>query len=258
MHSMLCVRTPERMDRYVIPSVFQAIQLCEILASSDNGLRAADIEHALQVPRTTVFRLLRTLVSERVVEKKGTRYVYGRRVYEVNATDLSRRRAQKQLTLPLANLIKGEQCSALISIPSERCALVVDVIDASLTSLSPIRAGTHLPLFDSAPGQIVLAYLPRLITDNASDYSADAEAAKRALKLRADVCARGYALTHSDKRNDSLLAVPVFSGDGEFSAVLSLYFPEKLAVPTQVSEWSQKLRSVACLPNHPIKQQKRK
>ncbi|BFT31055.1 hypothetical protein D210916BOD24_22310 [Alteromonas sp. D210916BOD_24] len=246
------------MDRYIIPSVFQAIQLCEILATSDDGLRATDIEHALNVPRTTVFRLLRTLVGERVIEKKGTRYVYGRRVYEVNATDLNRRKAQKEMTLPLAALIKGSQCSALICIPSERCALTVDVIDASPANLCPIRAGTHLSLFDSAPGQIVLAYLPRLTVDRPVGSEVDVTLSAKALKLRADVCARGYAITHCDKRNDSLLAVPVFSGDGEFASILSLYFSEKLSDVNQIAHWSQKLRAVACLPTSLSEQQKLK
>ncbi|HAU26079.1 MAG TPA: IclR family transcriptional regulator, partial [Alteromonas australica] len=53
------------MDRYLIPSVFQAIQLCDLLAQNAEGLAAAEIESALSLPRTSVFRLLRTLVSER-------------------------------------------------------------------------------------------------------------------------------------------------------------------------------------------------
>ncbi len=236
------------MDRYSIPSVFQAIQLCEILALSDDGMRAADIEHALKVPRTTVFRLLRTLLGERVIEKKGTRYIFGRRVYEVNATDYSRRRAQHELTDPLATLIRNHQCSALICIPSEACALTVDVIDASLSHVCPIRSGTPLSLIDSAPGQIVLAYLPSVTERHifSRSHENNKEAMSWALKKRAQVCTRGFALTHCKEKNSTQIAVPVFAVNGEFSAVLSLYFSEKLVDVARIVQWSQKLKAVAC------------
>ena len=60
------------MERYVIPSVMQALQLCQAIAESRSGLSASEIESALKLPRTSVFRLLRTLTSERVVEKRGS------------------------------------------------------------------------------------------------------------------------------------------------------------------------------------------
>lgn len=239
------------MERYIIPSVFQAIQLCQTLASSKDGLRAADIEHALQVPRTTVFRLLKTLLSERVVEKRGTRYVYGRRIYEVNAADVNRRTAQNKLTQPLARLIDGHSCSALISIPSETGALTVDVIDSSASYLCPIRAGTQLSLFKSAPGQIALAYYPQLLErqpEENSPLNNDLNQAS-ASKCRSEACTRGYAVTYCSKRQSTLIAVPAFSANGELTAILSLYFPSILKNTEQLYQWSNKLKSISRIPS---------
>ena len=246
------------MDRYIIPSVFQAVQLCEVLANSDSGLRASDIEHALQIPRSTVFRLIRTLLGARVIDKKGTRYVYGRRIYEVTATDMSRRSrrsAQQQMVSPLAALIKGHECSALIGIPSESGALVVDVIDASLTAICPHRPGAQLGLFDSALGQIVLAHY--LFTfDKANQQAVDAIKSVEtslASKIRAETCTRGFSITYCSKEESTLLAVPVFSVDGELSAILSLYFSERVKDVLKIQQWAQKLKSIARIQRQEVK-----
>lgn len=243
------VVSEERMDRYIIPSVFQAVQLCEVLANSDSGLRASDIERALQIPRSTVFRLIRTLLGARVIDKKGTRYVYGRRIYEVTATDMSRRSAQQQMVSPLAALIKGYECSALIGIPSESGALVVDVIDASLTSICPYRPGAQLGLYDSALGQIVLAHY--VFTFDKSNQQTvnviEPVNISLASKIRAETCTRGFSITYSNNEESTLLAVPVFSVNGELSSILSLYFSERIKDVLKIQQWSQKLKSIACI-----------
>lgn len=249
------VLSEEKMDRYIIPSVFQAVQLCEVLANADSGLRASDIEHALQIPRSTVFRLIRTLLGARVIDKKGTRYVYGRRIYEVTATDMSRRSAQQQMVSPLAALIKGHECSALIGIPGESGALVVDVIDASLTFICPYRPGAQLGLFDSALGQIVLAH-HSFTFDKAHQQSAEiinAVEISLASKIRAETCTRGFSITYCDKEESTLLAVPVFSVDGELSAILSLYFSESVKDVLKIQQWTQKLKSIARIQRREVK-----
>lgn len=249
------VLSEEKVDRYIIPSVFQAVQLCEVLANADSGLRASDIEHALQIPRSTVFRLIRTLLGARVIDKKGTRYVYGRRIYEVTATDMSRRSAQQQMVSPLAALIKGHECSALIGIPSESGALVVDVIDASLTTICPHRPGAQLELFDSALGQIVLAHYP-FTFDKAHQQTVDViKSVESALasKIRAETCTRGFSITYCNKEESTLLAVPVFSVDGELCAILSLYFSDSLKDVLKIQQWTQKLKSIARIQRQEVK-----
>ncbi|MCP5011650.1 MAG: helix-turn-helix domain-containing protein, partial [Aestuariibacter sp.] len=47
------------MERYLIPSVNHACQIFRLLANSENGMTMHDLEVALDLPRTTLFRLLR-------------------------------------------------------------------------------------------------------------------------------------------------------------------------------------------------------
>ncbi|MEC8229391.1 MAG: helix-turn-helix domain-containing protein, partial [Pseudomonadota bacterium] len=65
------------MERYLIPSVNHACQIFRLLANSENGMTMHDLEVALDLPRTTLFRLLRTLCNEQMLEKRGKRYYCG-------------------------------------------------------------------------------------------------------------------------------------------------------------------------------------
>ena len=118
------------MERYVIPSVMQALQLCQAIAESRSGLSASEIESALNLPRTSVFRLLRTLTSERVVEKRGTKYFYGTRIYEISAANSRSRYVQRIVAPELSKLIAPTNASAIICTLGDYCAFVIDVLDA--------------------------------------------------------------------------------------------------------------------------------
>ena len=182
------------MERYVIPSVMQALQLCQAIAESRSGLSASEIESALKLPRTSVFRLLRTLTSERVVEKRGTKYFYGTRIYEISAAN-SRSRYVQRITAPaLSKLIATTNASAIICTLGDYCAFVIDVLDAREKQITTIRPGTKLPLFESAAGHVMLAYHPKYQNMNDSSHPANFDE-QQAAKLRATTCTRGYAVS---------------------------------------------------------------
>ena len=235
------------MERYVIPSVMQALQLCQAIAESRSGLSASEIESALKLPRTSVFRLLRTLTSERVVEKRGTKYFNGTRIYEISAAN-SRSRYVQRITAPaLSKLIATTNASAIICTLGDYCAFVIDVLDAREKQITTIRPGTKLPLFESAAGHVMLAYHPKYQNMNDSTHPANFDE-QQAAKLRATTCTRGYAVSHFAPRNVTLVAVPVFMRDGELVSILAIELDGVIHDFKILQAWSTKLKDIARLP----------
>lgn len=64
-------------ERYTIPSVVHACEILRLMANSEQGLSMQALEEALSLPRTTVFRLLKTLLAENLLEKRGKLYFSG-------------------------------------------------------------------------------------------------------------------------------------------------------------------------------------
>jgi IclR family acetate operon transcriptional repressor len=235
------------MERYIIPSVFQAIQLCQFIAKSKTGLTATQIEETLHLPRTSVFRLLRTLSSERVIEKRGTRYFYGSRVYEISAANSRARHLQRLIAPSLASLLASSDCSAIICVPGDYCAFVIDVLDARPSRISSIRPGSKLPLFNSAPGHIMLTYHNRYTRLKDSEKIAFFDK-NLATKYRTEVCTRGFAMSYYTRRDATLLSVPVFAKEGEFVAMLAVELEGKEFDYKTLQSWGEKLKSIARIP----------
>jgi len=61
-------------ERYTIPSVVHACEILRLMATKEQGLSMQALEEALSLPRTTVFRLLKTLLAENLLEKRGKLY----------------------------------------------------------------------------------------------------------------------------------------------------------------------------------------
>ncbi|MFD3392249.1 IclR family transcriptional regulator [Alteromonas macleodii] len=244
------------MERYVIPSVMQALQLCKAIAESRSGLSASEIESALKLPRTSVFRLLRTLTSERVVEKRGTKYFYGTRIYEISAANSRSRYVQRIVAPALSKLITTINASAIICTLGDYCAFVIDVLDARQKQITTIRPGTKLPLFESAAGHVMLAYLPKYQNMDDSKHLANFDE-KQAATLRATTCTRGFAVSHFAPRNVTLVAVPVFMRDGELVSILAIELEGMIHDVKVLQAWSAKLKDIARLPTtgaHPYEQ----
>ena len=235
------------MERYVIPSVMQALQLCEAIAESRSGLSASEIESALNLPRTSVFRLLRTLTSERVVEKRGTKYFYGTRIYEISAANSRSRYVQRIVAPELSKIIAPTNASAIICTLGDYCAFVIDVLDARDKQITTIRPGTKLPLFESAAGHVMLAYHPKYQNMDDSNHPAYFDE-HQAAKLRATTCTRGFAVSHYLPRNVTLVAVPVFMRDGELVSILAIELDGVIHDFKILQAWSTKLKDIARLP----------
>ncbi|WOI38379.1 helix-turn-helix domain-containing protein [Alteromonas sp. CI.11.F.A3] len=232
------------MERYIIPSVFQAIQLCQFIAESKTGLTATQIEVALHLPRTSVFRLLKTLSSERIIEKRGTRYFYGSRVYEISSANSRARYVQRLIAPSLASLLTSSDCSAIICVPGDYCAFVIDVLDAHPSRISSIRPGSKLPLFHSAPGHIMLTHHDRYEPHRYSEETTFFDQ-NLATKHRTEVCTRGYAMSYYKKRNTTLLSVPVFIKEGELVAMLAVELEGEKTDYKALQAWGEKLKSIA-------------
>ncbi|QJR80760.1 helix-turn-helix domain-containing protein [Alteromonas pelagimontana] len=248
------------MERYLIPSVFQAIQLCDLLAKEVNGLSAADIEEALSLPQSTVFRLLRTLISERVVQKRGKRYFHGNRIYEISATNAEGRYLQRLLAPAVASLLANCDCSVIVSVPSEFSAFIIDVIDRSPNRISSFRPGTRLSLLDSAPGHVMLAYHPDFTDSNFKSTMRDKLTppfdSSLALKHRTQTCTRGFAISYFHPNNTTMLAIPVFIHHGELAAILAIELPNVERDTQVLQTWGNKLKMVARLASASTKTEK--
>ena len=238
------------MERYIIPSVYQAIQLYRVLARAERGMSSLELEETLKLPRSSVFRLLKTLLNQSLINKRGTRYYIDNGMYALGGISPTIQLYQSELAVPMAELVEHTAHVAMLCIPANDCVLVQDVVCMDSTSMSLIRPGYRLSLLESAPGHIMLAYHSRYREMSDKNIAANSLDTFQVSKISAQTCTRGYAVSAGLSDQQAFISVPVLSKSGELLAMLCLLITNT-SIKTDTSElshWSTQLKLVASLP----------
>lgn len=206
------------MERYVIPNLRNACRVLSYLGEHTGGASLQVISQELAIPRTTAFRILKTLQLESIVREENRRFLLGSKLIPLGnaaAAGLEIRKVAAPLLRALTEET-GETCH--LAMPSECRSLILEV------SLSPhplrvtSRPGTIVDLHCSATGKLFMAHLYR---ERLPELVASGQFVRRTPhtlvtleQLEAEVeriLVRGYS-TDDEEYHEGVrcLAVPVF------------------------------------------------
>ena len=214
-----------------VPDVLMA------LAESADGRSFTELCAPLDLPKTSLHRMLKTLTAGHYIVQEGGLYRLGPRSAQL----------AKAITLALSppgfpqvvrpfleSLAKRTGESVILGVLDEARSHVfyVDVINSNAPLRVMVPQGNTRPLYSAASGQIMLAYLPR---EEREEYLAKAnfEAFTEETARRGDVPAildRARRDGIIFDRNGSFsgasgLAVPCFNARGEISCAVSIAGP---------------------------------
>lgn len=121
----------------------------------------ADLALKLNLPKTSLFRLLKTLEAGGYVDADSARYTLGAAALKLGAA-IIRNRAFPNCALPVMHSI-SERCGETIilgTLADNRAeVLYAEVIDATNPLRFISQAGSTNPLYGSASGQVILAHM---------------------------------------------------------------------------------------------------
>jgi len=143
-------------------AVGRAIDVLDVVARAPDGQRVSEVARLLELPKSSVWGILRTLEAKGVVvrDADSQRYTLGARLFEVSeraGRDPVLRHAARPYLVQL-----GEDTGELayLAIVREEHVLYVDKVE----SRHPIRyiaeVGTRRPLHCTATGKLYLSFLP--------------------------------------------------------------------------------------------------
>lgn len=214
--------------------VARALDVALALAAAD-GLTRAELALRLNLPATTVLRLLTTLSAARMAEMDPAtqRWTVGPAAFRLGAAFLRRGGLGERAAPILRGLAAGSGETALLVVADGDAAMVV----GQSSPAHPVRAdlpdGARLPLHATAAGKALIAHLPlqrvqALLGRGAFPFHTDATLTDQG-ELTADLA----TIRHTGVTRDagewqaglSSIAAPVFGGLGEPVAALALAGP---------------------------------
>ena len=148
----------ETQDKYIVPGLERGLRLLGEFSSKDRTLSAAELARRLQVPRSTVFRLLATLEMMGFVERMdgGREFRLGMAVLRLGFDYLASLELT-ELGRPLLDRLRDEihyPCNLVVR--DGRSIVYVAKSVAARPFTSTVNVGTRLPAHATVLGRVVL------------------------------------------------------------------------------------------------------
>ena len=220
------------MTEHRIPAVDRAVQVLNCLARTRSPMVLREIAEELDVPRSTVYRIINSLEAGQMVAKVGEQgYVLGSGIKRL-AQALPSGFDLVALARPTAEGLSASlQLAVKLSVLDEGGALVVLSIVAPTAYTLSTQVGRRFPLHAGAASKVLAAYMDQdtlieVLPQKLEIYTANTITSKA--KLRDELIAVkkvGYAYDNGEFfRGIEAIAAPVFGPDGECVAALSVPF----------------------------------
>lgn len=241
------------MDPYIIPSVVHSCQILRLLATNDQGLTTQSLFEELALPRTTLFRLLRTLCEQQMVEKKGKLYFCGAGLLQIGFDIINSGRLH-QLAIPhIQKLVLKSGHTAHLAIPHNGFALIVEVFDSPNSLFVSKRPGVQSLMHCTSTGKVFLTFLyddnldlmftERPMEKLTEHTITDVNVLRKELKK---VEALGYAIDDREYNKDvRCLAVPVRDNNGIVVAAVGITAPAVAFPKSHINSISELTKEAA-------------
>lgn len=235
-------------------TLIRGLRIIEAMATQDQAIGVGELSRLLDLPKSTVQRLLRTLAQEGWAQTSNaptTRWELSARLVALSRrgpTDL------REIALPHLNAL-GELSGETIHfmVPDRDAQLVlIERVD----SIHPIRShkaiGTGTPFHASAGGKAVMAQLPddeiaamlaRPLDRFTPNTSTDPQ---QLLHQILEARERGYAVNISENREHVCgVAAAVIGKNGKPIAAVVISMPDIRFEPARLPEWGGWVRETA-------------
>lgn len=199
-------------------SPLRTVQILHELALNSAGLTLADLSVRLELPKTSLFRLLKTLEAGDYVVAANTAYTLGPAALKLGAA-IVHNREFPNCALPVMHSV-SERCGETIILgtlaDNRHEVFYAAVIDATNPLRFISKAGSTNPLYGSASGQVILAYMA----------SKELAAYLKAVKLAKHAPGTVETVAELKRRLDEIRASGVsFSLEGLVEGVFSVAAP---------------------------------
>jgi DNA-binding IclR family transcriptional regulator len=223
-------------ENYIIQTVSRALDLLEQFQVGDAELGITDLSNRLNLQKNNVFRLVATLKAKNYIEMNSStgKYRLGIKTRALGQA-ATRLIDFTNLARPFLNELK-QHCheTCYFSIIKDGYAYCLDGVESDLPVRVAQRVGSSRPLYCTAAGRVLLAYLEPL---KQRDLLSDTEMKALTPRTITDpdvllgelirVAQQGYAI--DDQEHDAgvmEIAAPVFDSHGVIIGALSILGPE--------------------------------
>ena len=148
-------------DRYLVPGLMRGMRLLEKFTHNQQEWRLSELARALELPRSTVFRLVHTLEKLKYLERHPQRKTFqlGNRVLNLGFEYLASQEMLEVVRPFLTILNEQTRCSVHLGVLDNREVVYLLRIAGRQHLASNVGVGTRFPAHATTMGQIGRAHV---------------------------------------------------------------------------------------------------
>lgn len=224
-------------DRYRAPALDKGLDILELLSGVDHGLTQAEISKKLGRSPNEFYRMLDRLVRRGYVTRiDGDRFVLTLKLFGLAQLHAPTRRLASFAAPVMRQLAEASAQANLLAVFDRGSAVVIAQQEAPSYWGISIRVGSHISLFDTGSGHVLLAFRPpeerrMMIAEHLRAYE-ERDIAPEFLARLDQVRERGYEMMASLQTAGIYnLSAPVLAPDGRAIAALTIPYLAVLNMP---------------------------
>jgi DNA-binding IclR family transcriptional regulator len=153
----------ENANAYIVPGLARGIDLLEALAREQRPMSAVQLAETLELPRSSVFRLIQTLQHKGLIESDAGRrsYSLGPGVLRLGYQYITGQDLVQVARRELERLSERVGISSHLAIRSDRDIVYLLHVPGTAGFVSNVGAGARFPAHATPMGQILLSQISR-------------------------------------------------------------------------------------------------
>lgn len=239
----------------IIQSVDRALKILQILSTRKEGYGVTELSHKIPLNKTSVYRMLSTLVLHGFVEQnmETERYKLGYKVLELSSIllDSIDLRVEAKAYLGELEHLTNEVIHLVVYDRGE--AVYIEKLEGNETLRMHSKVGSRAPMHCSGVGKVILAHLPISeasqiierygLARHTAHTITDPEALFDHLKM---IREKGYALDlEENEMGINCIAVPIFDHSGKVVAAVSISGPTMRMTRERIDELKEEILGVS-------------
>ncbi|MFW6264969.1 MAG: IclR family transcriptional regulator [Bacillota bacterium] len=233
----------------LVQSIDRAFDIIEKLVEADRSLGVTDISNSLGLHKSTVYRLLATLVYRGYVDQdEYNRYKVGLKLFEVGGTVLNKMDLRKKIKPYLIKLQKECKETIHLGILDNMEVVYIDKEETNETIRMYSEVGRRVAAYCTSLGKVLLAFSDIDIKEKLKDqvfikYTDTTISNLQELEQHLlEVKRQGYAIDNEEQElGIRCIGAPIFNYNQQIIAAFSIAGPTNRMTEEKVEELKNKV-----------------
>ncbi len=219
-------------NNYTVPALNRAIDVLEILATSDGEVSLHELSSKTGIPKSTLFRILFTLEKRKFIEQDYERKKFGlgMKLWELGNIKIEKSELSATAVKYMKRLSDKVNENVFLGVLDQSEVIYLQKVESTARVKTVTKLGRRAPAYCTATGQAIIAFLPKDEIDrlfphqDLPRYSKNTITTKEKLLKKLDtIKADGYAIADGEFNPELLcISVPVRDFSKEVVAALTI------------------------------------